>query len=502
MSDLKTVIDYGADPSGKQNSAAAFQAMADAADVGTVFVPDGDYVIAQTVDLKGKSMRGLARNRNGGASRLRPAGNIEGPMFTNQGAVISDLHIYGGGEKRGITAFAARGYNGLFHNVRFDQIGTAIDIEEITVHFSVVDCRFIMTGTGLRCRDVNNAVSTTTRFVRNEFNNCGNGVVYDRDLKGPSFIDNIFEYMSGDAIVAALIYNGTFVGNWWEKRRPDGTESPFGNASQADGAGYPCVRTLKSQQMMRCFASSNSMSYGWADVFATDSHVGKMGGVSLNDGDVVVRDSTGRAVRITDTGIFRECAPYAGLGPFVIDANYNSTGRPGMTLRSGGGPIRLEDDAENGFSGALVFDKGEGLEERFTLAKNVRGQRTAGLTGLSDVVVGDETKRAITGIPQHFLWRQDGLSRGLGALQSHEVSQPGVVKFVFPYLIDNPIIQVSVEDRGVRFDGWSYVEGYINNSVTRRQCKGVYLYFTDLEGNAVTPESFAMQILTLEPGID
>ncbi|WP_456269823.1 hypothetical protein M1D97_05990 [Kushneria sp. AK178] len=505
---VKTVLDFGADATGKIDSAQAFIDAAASSDVATVIVPPGSYVIAKTVDLNRKNMCGAGRfreNQHGGAY-IRPGSKIDGPLFRNQGAIVENMYISGQGESDNKTVFEAHGYNSVFSNIHFSNIGRAISVDEILVNFTIKDCVFIQVGSGLYCHDSKNSYSTTARFLRNEFNNCGNAFVFRRQINGSTFQDNIFEFMSGDALVASHIYDCNFIGNWWERRRDTGTAAEVPLVAPSDESddedGYPAIRCSSYQQIMNCFAAGNKVTWGWRNVFSSMLNDSRMGGVSTHGGAMVVRNSAGRAMRVTPDNIVQQADKWCYLPTFAIEAGRNSAGAPrGITLRTKGGPLSLEDHEKGDFSGAISIAKGDDLYEHYSLTRNAAGKPTVGMTGVSEMMIKGEKVKLTTGIPQHFLWRQDKLSRGLGCFTTNEVTSEGTIKLVTEYLLDNPLIQVTVEDRGIRFDGLKHLNSYINGSKTRRQCTGFELYFVDADGKPKTPTAFSMQMLTLNPSL-
>lgn len=505
----KTVLDFGADATGKEDSSQAFIEAAAAEDVVTVQVPPGDYVIAHTVDLKFKNLRGAGRmreNQNGWRSRVRSASSLEGPMFINQGPTVEDMLIRGQSNTDDKVAFDAYAYNTVFRNLHFSHIGKAIHVEEILVNFTLEDCVFLHTGIGLYCKDVKESFSSTSRFVRNEFNTCGSAFVFRRQLNGATLQDNIFEAMSGDALVASHIYDCNFIGNWWEARReaPDTGNGDEGSDKSEDGEeeDHPAIRSTSYQQIRNCFAAGNKVTFGWRNVFNSDRHDAHMGGVSTQGGQLVVRESAGRAMRLTTESLVQQGDTWAAMPTLLIEAGRNKASMPkGVTLRTKGGPVSIDDDERSGFTGSLSFAKGDDLYERYSLTRNAAGVTTVGMTGVSEMMIGGEKVKLVTGIPQHFLWRTDGLSRGLACFTTNEVTTEGTVKLGTDYLLDNPIVQVTVEDPGIRFNGLKHVNSYVNNGQSRRQCQGFELYFTDLEGTPVTPTAFAMQMLTLNPSL-
>ncbi|MFC0337313.1 hypothetical protein SAMN05421848_1903 [Kushneria avicenniae] len=505
----KTVLDFGADATGKNDSSQAFIDAAASKEVATVIIPPGIYVISKTVDLNRKNMCGAGRfreNQHGGISYVRSGSRIDGPMFRNQGAIVENMYISGQGESDNKTVFDASGYNSNFNNIHFSNIGRAIYVDEILVNFTLRDCTFIQVGYGLYCHDSKNSYSTTARFLRNEFNNCGNAFVFRRQINGSTFQDNIFEFMSGDALVASHIYDCNFIGNWWERRRNSGTAANVPLVAPGDEkddeSGYPAIRSSSYQQIMNCFAAGNKVTWGWRNVFSSLLHDTRMGGVSAHGGAMVVRSSSGRAVRITSDSIVQQADKWAYLPPLVIGACKNSAGSPkGISMRTSGGPMTIEDNEGAPFSGTISIAKGDGLFEHYSLTRNAGGQPTIGMTGVSEMMIKGEKVKLTTGIPQHFLWRQDKLSRGLGCFTTNEVTSEGTIKLVTEYLLDNPLIQITVEDRGIRFDGLKHLESYINNSKNRRQCKGFELYFVDTDGKPKTPTAFSMQMLTLNPSL-
>lgn len=148
--------------------------------------------------------------------------------------------------------------------------------------------------------------------------------------------------MKGDAIRARLIYRSSFIGNWWEGRN-------------GGKASWPCVRTTESQQFMNCFATSNTCVYGWTNIFKDGSHSGGMGGVSLDGGEVVIRNSTGNALRLSPDSIRAEADAWKPATPLVIQSSRSEKTRqtnPIVLRHSGpGGDVVFDTDKESGNKG-------------------------------------------------------------------------------------------------------------------------------------------------------
>ncbi|MCM2131741.1 hypothetical protein [Larsenimonas rhizosphaerae] len=499
------VLYWGADPSGRRDSSAAFAKAARSQWARTLQVPPGVYRIAQTVDLLGKSMMGPGRTRSGGGDDeacLIPHYDLKGPMFIKTGPEIASLTFNGQSKKSSAVALNCYGYNTTLRNNLFTSLGKAIEVDKGIVNFNILQCAFVACEYGLHVKDKGGMSSTTVRLTGNEFNYVTNCVVFDKELYGATFQDNIFEAVKGDAIVAQVIHGCNFIGNWWEKR----------NGGKSD---WPAVRSTMKQQIIGCFASANTMVYGWKDVFSGDQHNKAMGGVSTNGTAVLVRSSTGSALRMTPGGIKAETDAWQGDTPFIIQGSYASAHKRAhpIVLRHSGhnGDIEFDTDPE------LTSDGVWKGKLRFAArakagAKNDKDKKPAilwdeyqvnenlpGLTGRSpQQTKAGNVHTALTGVPQFVKWRQgDEKAPGVDFFPNNKARKTGQVELSFDqgeYEFRDPILTVTVDDHDVVSAGIDYIDAY-SGAGKYKAWRGFVLHFKSLEtGKPVTPESFNLQI--------
>lgn len=191
MTARNNVIYWGADPTGKRDSSAAFVKAARSSIVNSLYVPPGRYAIGQTVDLKGKNLVGPGRQRfrNEGDVILMPFHSLgNNVMFTNHGPVVRDLNFSSGHKGRWKGTFIdSTGYNTVIENVHFASAEIAIRVREILVNYSVLRCTFIGVSVGVQVDDEKGDNSTTARFIGNEFNYADNGIIFGKNVYGATF---------------------------------------------------------------------------------------------------------------------------------------------------------------------------------------------------------------------------------------------------------------------------------------------------------------------------
>lgn len=490
------VLYWGADPSGRRDSAPAFARAARSNVITSLYVPPGRYAIGTTVDLRGKNLVGPGRQRfrNEAHASLIPFHSLaeSAPMITGHGPVVRDLNFSTGDRSWKGTFIDSHGYNTVIENVHFINAAHGLRVREIMVNYSVVRCTFIGLETAIRVDDESGEFSTTARFVGNEFQHGENAIVFERDLHGATFQDNIFEALQGDGVRARLIYTSSFIGNWWEGR--NGGESP-----------WPAVRTTQGQQFMNCFAATNTCTWGWEDVFSKEVHSGSMGGVSTNGGDVLVRDSTGNALRLGTSSLRAETDSWKPLTPLVIQASHSAGSQhthPLVFRHSGrGGAVIFDTDESAGINrvwdGRLRFasqsdDEGELHYDDYRI-----NRRRPGILGRTSLI--DETgtlRHALTGVPQFVRWREGG-GPGCDFFSRFEAIEAGVVEFSFPdgeVTLKDPIITVTVDEPGVVHDGIDYLPAH-EGAEREHLWRGFRVRFSSRDrGRPTTPESFNLAI--------
>lgn len=491
----ENVLYWGADPTGRRDSSSAFIKMARSEIVTSIHVPPGDYLIGQSVDLRGKNLIGPGRQRHkhDKGARFVPRAGMKGAMFANHGPVVRDLN-FDGLDHKDVVFINSSAYNSVVENVYFTGANIAIEVDQIMVNYNLVRCAFVGIGTGVLVHDARNEESTTARFIGNEFNYCDNAIIFKGALHGATFQDNIFENLKGDAILAKLIYHSNFIGNWWEQR----------NGGKED---WPAVRTTMGQQIMHCFASANKFVYGWRDIFSSTTHSGHMGGVSTASSAVVVRNSTGSALRMTASMLRAESDDWAGDAPLVIQgsrAKARNHANPIVLRHSGAdGNVEFDSDAEitkdGVWRGRLRFASRRDGKDRLLYDEYRINPERPGIVGKVPVVTKrGETREALTGVPQFVKWRKgDDNATGVGFFSHNAVREEGQVELSFPQgevEFRDPVVTVTIDDAGLYLDGISYIPSYSGAQQYRAYKGFVFSFKARGSDRPQTPESFNLQI--------
>ncbi|WP_106478841.1 right-handed parallel beta-helix repeat-containing protein [Phytohalomonas tamaricis] len=493
---LENALYWGADPTGKKDSSSAFTKMARSQIVTTIHVPPGDYAIGRTVDLRGKNLTGSGRQRwkSDEHARFVPRPELKGAMFKNHGPVVRDLN-FSALDQKDVVFINSSGYNTVIENVSFSNGKIAIEVDEIMVNYNLVRCAFVGTHYGVMVHDINNGQSTTARFIGNEFNYCENAIIFEGALNGATFQDNIFENIKGDAILAKLIYDSNFIGNWWERRN-------------GGDKNWPCVRTTMKQQIMNCFASANKCVFGWRDMFSSETHSGHMGGVSVTSSDVVARRSTGNAVRMTPSMLRAESDDWAGNVPFVIQgsqAKARNHVNPIVFRHSGAnGNIEFDSDAEitkdGVWKGKLRFASKTDSDDKLLYDEYQINRARPGIVGKVPVKIKEtkDVREALTGVPQFVKWRKEDKDATGSAFFSHnEIREEGQVELSFTkgeFEFREPIVTVTVDDSGIYLDGISYLPAY-SGAQKYKAYKGFVFHFKARGSDQPkTPDAFNIQI--------
>ncbi|OHV08676.1 hypothetical protein [Kushneria phosphatilytica] len=500
MSDYKTVLDYGADASGKSDSSQAFQKMADDSSVSALIIPSGIFRIDNTVNLNNRDVFGPGKTRFGQdtknisyitTGRLKNDGDY---LFKNQGPTFDGM-TFVNLEKGGVLD--SNGYNSRVSNCYFETLGTAIHQGNILVNFRLEFCNFTSVGYGIR-QTKEGGLNTTVHVTGCEFNSTHNGLVFAGQLRGSNIRENIFEAMDGDAVLASHLYNNNFQGNWWEGHN--------GHDSDRYPDGYPCVRVTESQQMMQNFASANHVSHNWQNVFELEEegrNGGGMGGVTTDGGTLRIVSCVGKAMHLTCDGLSASRADWIGSDPMVIRAGRAKGGgwSQDLTLRTGGaggdgGHITIDNYPENGnggvFENSLRFLKMvDGEDKRYEslhLERDGAGHPQPGLVGRSEL---EEGHVARTGVPAQCYVCEGERARGLEAFTKIDRGTEGEVSMAAVYGFDNPMISVTVEDRGIVLDGITYDKGETWNHSDSRSSRWLTLHFVDRQtGQPKTPKGF------------
>ncbi|WP_106478326.1 right-handed parallel beta-helix repeat-containing protein [Phytohalomonas tamaricis] len=305
----KTVIDFGADPTGKTDSSAAFQAAADAVD-STIRVPSwGRYRIDKQVSLrKGNASRKLLIGQsfnhfgNGGErASLFPGPNLEGAMF--DGAYIVERIAFRAEGNQKAIAFELDAYANQVIGCSFNGFKRAIStyggVNQTYARNQFTGCTDGIYQWG--------GVATVSQFKENLFQYVDNCIVFENEAHGMSFMGNTFERVKGYPIRAKSLLDAAIINNWFEHTNGGGEDvSP--------------VTTSASQQIQSAYTAGNHCQSGFRNIFSDATHSGRVGGVITDKGNLIVRDPTGSATRLKQTGLYQEIDDWAGLRQFIFKA--------------------------------------------------------------------------------------------------------------------------------------------------------------------------------------
>ncbi|RKR04335.1 hypothetical protein C7446_1540 [Kushneria sinocarnis] len=495
---LENILYWGADPSGRRDSSEAFVRAVRSERVKNLYIPPGTYAIGRHVDLRRRNLIGGGRSRadrsDDEGARLVPHHTLgDEPMFSNHGPVVRDLVFNGDGYRGELTCLRVYGYNSVIENVSFKSAARALYAGDNLVNFNLLRCTFVGVGTGLLV-DSEDSESTTVRLIGNEFNYCNDAFITRGRLHGTTFQDNIFENLRGDAILAQLIYDSNFIGNWWEGR--EGDKQP-----------WPTVRTSMSQQIMRCFAAANKAHYGWRDIFSDEKNSGRMGGVSTDGGTLVVRESTASGIRVEPSTIRATVDEWGPATPFVIQSSASGKSQHTNPLvfrhSAHGGNIEFDTAESAGrkgiWDGRLRF--ASQVEEDDTLHYDEYriNRERPGIVGETALVdKKGQLRHALTGVSQFVRWhRHDSGGPGCDFFDRHEETGDGRVELSCPggeVEFRDPVITVTVDDSGIVCDGIEHIPSYSGAS-RYRAWKGFVFRFIERDGGRPhTPDSFSVQM--------
>ncbi|MCM2971579.1 hypothetical protein [Larsenimonas suaedae] len=495
------ILLWGADPSGKNDSSSAIKAAIADGKTRTVVIPhEGKFVINETIELGRVSLIGGSKDHFGqkaAYSSLITGSDLDGAMFTKVGKNVIGIAFHDRNQTH--TALEMTSYVNLVQNCSFHNFKSAIETPG-GVDLSLLDNTFTSVETAIHLQDA--SLCTTSRFIRNHFHYVHDCILVDGELYGASFVDNIFERVTGRAIHGKVIYHSHFQGNWWEHRN---------GAEEAR-----CVTTEMYQQLFYNTASANYAVFGWINVFNSDTHDNRVGGVMTGEGNVVIRTPTGQALRIDHESIKSECDQWTGKGDLTLETGYdkvysnvgdfyimagNNTGYRHRDLKNGS-LVFTSRGNDGSWQGKLHFlqgkdDDGNDLKESYSFPSWSIG----GLVGEADFQCDSKVRKTTVAIPQQVLW-DSGPSTGTGCFTEIDDSQPGRVRFLLedgaPQL-RNYLIHCTVHTRGVMCDGIGHVNVYGGSWNAYRRAKGFDVFFIDREtGEAKTPDRFCLMLAHVE----
>lgn len=410
----------------------------------------------------------------------------------------------------GACGVRTNGYVARIHDCAFHNFRAALG--QLTCDSRVMDCN--ITNCHYAAYSVA-GLATTVTFERVQMQYVNTCLQYTGQLVGLTFVDNIWEACGpGPWVQSAIQTSCAFYGNWVEAS--GGTDE--------DGNPTPLFIVRDSQQTNSNWAGSNSFHIGnqYVNPFEppiTDEGysqtAGRWGGVAFDKSAVQVNNGTGNSTRLDDDGLTQRLDGWSGWNHFRIESGHNHHGAPALQLRASG-TIEMTGRSDLDTGDATAFDNefrflkdaqvttdgdgkktyGDGLYESLKLHRDPGGKMAPGLIGKSPLPDGAV---ALTSVPLEVYCRDGGLQRGQEAFVSIDRSTAGQVVFEAGFSIENPIVTVTVEDRGIICDGWllSGANGETSSNGKSRWRNYLTVYFVDREtGEATTPTGFCMRLST------
>lgn len=547
--DKSNVLYWGADPSGETDCSDILQKMVDKG-CRTLYFPNEKFMIDKTVTLDNGNLIGntwsyWGQNTDSVALIAGPnlkhddskddtsvsstSVNDDGKVgFSNTGWMFDNVRLAvglsfkGTGAKSGgacgirTNSYVHRIFFCAFHdfNAALGQLNCDSRIENNT-----------FTSTIYAGVSIGGTITTVT-FRNNEMQYVNTGLVFTGGLWGSNISENVYESCGpGPFVIADVIFQCNFMGNWIEG---GGGYEKDDNGEETE-TPVKIIQNRNYQQSRSNFAAANKYNGGtWTDWFnseiATDDnnkdlHNDKMGGVSVNDGDLTVSGSTGRRVIYNEHGIKLAVDDWSGKDPLTIKTDWTKYGDVDLSLEPYGSlnlrpphsghhvVLKNEDSANWGnFNSELRFQKGVVTKtddndeevvdnrhyERLFMFEDGNGNPMGGMDGRSETT---SNNTAVTGVPIQVVCRDDKFQVGQEAFTSINRDTEGQVTFKAPHSFDNPSVMVTVEDQGVIHSGITWDNGDGNKDNSTRWSDTLTVHFTELSsGNAVTPKCFHIWI--------
>ncbi|OHV12107.1 hypothetical protein [Kushneria phosphatilytica] len=229
--DIGNVLAWGADPTGQNDSADAFQRAIDSQLTGTIIVPnEGVYLLDRPVkfwlkDDKGKRSKqarmvlrsnmwshfGFFKNR----AAIKPSSELNGAMFT--GVYMADgLAFFGPDNSRDGNSYHALELDGYVNKVTrctFNMPDDGIRAGA-GANIDIIECHFI--GCTNNIHAYSGGIVTTYTVERCLSQYCKHLMRSEGQLWGSRFSHNTWEQCSDAMVVGKVIFNCGFIGNWTE----------------------------------------------------------------------------------------------------------------------------------------------------------------------------------------------------------------------------------------------------------------------------------------------
>lgn len=470
----KTVVDYGADPTGKSDSSEAFQAAVDDPNTQFVLVPNGgQFRIDNTVLFESgtvghrKSMKGsMFSHFNNWWERgsIFPGSSLTGPMF--DGVYIVESVAFTANDNNQAVALKPDGYGCQIIRSSFSGFSKAIQTTP-TVNAIFEGNQFTFCGIPVEMNGSSSA--TITMFVGNLIQHCTDGFVINAEAHGFTFTANTFERVTRYPIRAKSFKDPVFINNWFEN-----TDQENEDGSQVQ---IVPITTISNQQITDAFSAGNHFQAGYVNTASSSTHAGNIGGVCTDKGDLVVRNQTGVGVRLNSTGLYHEVDDWAGSRDFTIRAGRAVESQKSAVVRyqthhKGSHIYESLDNAKNvvAFNGYL----------RYLLdAENTRYliEKPSNYFGMEGETQKDGYS-ILTSTPAMIKWRADLKARNTEMFSSTNASN-GVLELNSSGngTFKNPVLNVTVIDEGIELDYIDYIDLY--DRPTYNTCNGFRLHFKD-----------------------
>lgn len=508
--DVGNILFWGADPTGKTGSSDAIQRAIDSGLTGTIVIPsEGVFLIDRQVSFyplsddgsrdTDKPLRMVMRSdmwshfgKFRDRAAIKPSPELDGVMFDGAYNVFG-MAFFGPDNAVDGNSYHAIHLDSYVNKVQHCTFNVPNDAIRVWAgaNIDISDCHFI--GCDKNIHAHTDSLATTYRVAGCLSQYCTHLMYSKGQLWGSVFENNTWEVCRGSMVVGAVLFNIGFTGNWIE-----------GGGGESEPVKI--ARTLDAQQFKNCWSAGNSFHGGnWINTFESDvtdegysTASGGMGGVSFDHGALQVNNQTGNSTLFSEHGMTQRLDGWSGWKPFRIESGRNHHGAPALQLRASRDvEITGSSDTESGnatpFSGALRFLKSEDTYDELRINHDPDGKMSPGLLGSSTV----ESGNALISVPVDVYCHDSGLQRGQEAFSSVDRTTEGQVVFTTPYAMANPVVTVTVEDRGIVCDGYllSGPNGETGNNGQSRWRNYLTVYFVDRNtGEPKTPDGFSMRL--------
>lgn len=532
--DFCDITAWGGDPTKNDDIHPVVERMLDA-NCHSILFPTGRYMVDTQINMRNRSIRGIPgtwgffnseRDRSGlfAGPNLKhdpdlddlEADNTEDgldedePMpdklgFSRTGWMFysvrecEGLNFVGNGwESTSACGVRSNGYVGRIRNCSFHNFHAAVG--QLMCDSRMSDCTFSRCGYGAVSVG---PLATTVVIERCEYQAVTYGAWWTGQLTGSSFDDNVWEACWGPFLSASVVHYCRIMGNWIEKEG--------GSADDPETAFV----SRHGQQFQQAFTHGNSFHYGNWKTNQFDQPIDEVAdgtmvaGVSADRGKVQVRAFNGYGVEYNQEGIFQMMAAWIKVPLKIKSAPFSKYGGADIEIDSASSIINtphrhvIVKGPDRWHSGLFEYDmrfqiggtgdEGNISDRRYTgfqVPRTSDNKVAPGLRGYSDI---SADRRALLAVPATVYCREGSYGRGMGMFSSVDRGTPGQVRFTTDFRMDNPMVQVTVEDRGFRVDGVEF-GGSTGGGSSSRYATQMTVFFTDTTGAARTPTAFWMTL--------